>query len=117
MKKSHFLLFGCSHSPETIATLIKKRLDIEFEPHESSYLGSYLKYSGLYADKLTIEENRPSALGDFKEDDFRDFPTLIYLCITSGKNRDKLSKAKFMKARLCEINDIKLLRESIIQNP
>ena len=116
MRKSYFLLFGSSLSPEAIAAMINKRLDLEFEQHDSSYLGAYFKYFGLYADKLTIEENRPNCLGDFKEEKFSKFPTLIYLSITSGKNRDKLSKSIFMKARLCEIGDIKLLRESVIED-
>jgi hypothetical protein len=116
MRKSYFLLFGSSLSLEALAALVNKRLDVEFEHHDSSYVGEYLKYSGLYADKLTIEKNRSGVVGDFKEEKFKNFPTLIYVSITSGKNREKLSKVKYIKTCLCEISGIKLIRESLVED-
>lgn len=115
MRKNYFLLFGTCVPPATLVDILVKRLDVEFQHHESSYLGDYYKYSGLYADKLTIEKNKPDVLGDFKEEKFREFPTLVFLSITSGKNRDKLSKVKFIKDCLSKISGVQLLRESTLE--
>ncbi len=116
MRKSYFLLYGSSLTPATLLALVGKRLDIEFELHESSYVGEYYKYSGLYADKLTIEQNKIGADEDYKEVTLKDYPTLIYVNISSGKNREKKSKLLYIKRCLREITNVKLLRESEVED-
>ena len=97
--------------------MLAERLDFEFESRESGYVGDYFIYSGLYADELTIEENRAGALGDVKEPEFRQFPTLIRAYFISGRNADKRSKMRHMRCVLKRLGSIELLRESEAQEP
>jgi hypothetical protein len=113
MRTSYYLLFGSPLALQQTADLIARRLDVEFTPHDSSYLGEYLQYAGLLADKLTIEANSEGAQ-DVKEPQFAQFPTLVYFSAYSGKNADKRSKARYMKTALSGLNGISLLRENQI---
>jgi hypothetical protein len=112
MRKSFYLLFGSSMAVQQTADQIARRMDVEFEPHDSSYVGEYLMYKGLLADKLTVEAN--TGAQEVKEPQFAQFPTLVYFSAYSGKNADKRSKAQYMKAALTGLDGITLLRENQI---
>lgn len=117
MKKSYFLLYGSSLLAKTLMASMEKRFSIEFELHDSSYVGEYYKYSGLYADKMTIELNKAGPNEFYKEEAYMEFPTLIYISITSGRNRDKKSKLRYLKRCLDEIDNVWLLRETELDEP
>jgi hypothetical protein len=116
MKKNYYYLFGSiTKDIEDINKLLYDKLDLEFQPHESSYVGEYLKYSGMYADKITIERNFNKLENDWKEKNFQQYPTLIYVSNINGKNADKLSKSMYLKNALTKLEDISLLREDLIE--
>jgi hypothetical protein len=116
MKKSYYYLFGSMREDiEDVKQLLYKKLDLDFEPHESSYVGEYLKYSGVHADKITIERNFNKMENDFKEKEFQQYPTLIYVSNINGKNADKLSKSTYIKGALTKMEDISLLKEQVIE--
>jgi hypothetical protein len=117
MKKNFYNLFGSRRSIEDVAALIHQRLDLDFVRHESSYVGEYFKYAGLYSDKITIERNRNDVMNEWKTVQFKDYPTLIYVSNTVGKNADKLSKTKYVREQFCRIPDITLLSEKVIEEP
>lgn len=115
MKKNYFILYGTILPVTDILDYTEKRLDVKFDLHESSYLGEYYKYSGLYADSITIERNQIELKGEFKEETAKDFPVLVYISIAAGKNKDKLSKFKYIKKCFFKVSGVQLLRESIIE--
>ena len=112
MRKSYYLVFGSKRPVEELEKAIGKALDIEFVPHASDYLGQYVKYSGLYADRLSIEQNQIGA-EEWKRGQFKDYPTLIFVQNTSGRNADKLSKNNHLKAGLPRMPDVTLLEEIV----
>jgi hypothetical protein len=115
MRKSFFCLFGTKIPESELVELLFQKLDMKFIPHSSEYVGLYMKYSGLYAEKITIEQNK-IIYNDWKENEFRDYPTLIYLSNIQGKNSDKLSKTEYIKQQFFEIPGIVLLREEILED-
>ncbi|WP_143310270.1 hypothetical protein [Chitinophaga vietnamensis] len=116
MKKSYYHTFGSNiENIQTLARLLLDKLDLKFEMHESDYIGVYLKYSGLYADKITIEKNFNAIENNWKEQDFKQYKTLIYVNNTNGKNADKLGKSKYLKEALVKIADIIFLKEKVVE--
>ncbi|GAL87794.1 hypothetical protein D781_4026 [Sporocytophaga myxococcoides] len=114
MIKEYFLLFASKKtSVDELAFSIYKKLDLEFTQKESLYVGIYNCYSGLYADKLTVEYNYVN--NEWKFDKYQDYSIIIKLANFTGKNKDKESKTKHLKERLIKIEDIILLEESIIE--
>lgn len=114
MKKSYYLTFGSLYSINELASLLNSKLDIEFTPRESSYIGYYLSYTGLYADKLTLEENFCQSTNEWREEQYKQYPVLIYLSNIQGRNSDKKSKSEYIKRCFLNIPDIALLKEQIV---
>ena len=114
MRKSYHCVFGSTRSIDELESEIGKRLDIKFEPHDSSYLGQYVNYSGLFSDRLTIERNQKNA-EDWRYEEFKNYPTLILFNNTEGKNADKLSKTKYLKSVLLKIPNVTLLKETVLE--
>lgn len=112
MKKSFYSTFGASQEGAELAATLARLLDLEFALHESSYLGEYFKYSGLFADKLTIENNNPLS-GEPRYAQFKDHPTLIFLSNENGKNAEKSSKHTYLKTQLGKIPGIVLLDDLV----
>lgn len=112
MKKSFYATFGSSEDAASLAATLARRLDLEFSLRESAYLGAYFKYSGLFADKITIESNHPAS-GEPRYARFADHATLIFLSNESGKNADKLSKHTHLKTQLGKMPGTVLLEESV----
>jgi len=51
MKKNYYYLYGTQNEDlPGLAKLLSDKLDLEFDRHESDYLGEYFKYAGIYAD-------------------------------------------------------------------
>lgn len=117
MKKSYYYLFGTLIDDiKSVSDILYQKLDLEFKVHESDYIGEYMKYSGLYADKISIEKNFNKIDNSWKEKEFKLYPTLIYVGNYLGKNADKLTKVQYLKKCFEKIGDIKLLKEDIIES-
>ncbi|RSZ56967.1 hypothetical protein HF313_05100 [Massilia atriviolacea] len=112
MKKSFYSTFGTSQDGAELAATLARLLDVELVLHESSYLGEYFKYSGLFADKLTIENNHDPS-GEPRYAQFKEHPTLIFLSNENGKNAEKLSKHAYLKTQLRQIPGIVLLDDLV----
>ena len=100
MKKLYFLKYGSTLEKQKIKVMLEK-WDFDFIEHESMYFGVYFKYSGLHADSLTVKDNKVST-PYYEDDEWLDkdnmhFCTLVDVSILDGKNKDKLSKYKFLK--------------------
>ena len=115
MKKNFYCVFGTNYTTVEIIEILRENFDMEFSPHESSYFGQYLLYSGLFADRITIRENRIDHLGEWAEERFKDYPTIIKLSNTNGKNSDKISKTNYIKKQFSKIANIALLEERVFE--
>lgn len=97
---------------EILVDLITKKLDLDFNLHESDYLGEYYLYNGLFADRFTIMNNRlPS--GEFLINDNTAQKNILKINFIDGKNKDKESKLNFLKQQLLTILSIELVSEEI----
>ena len=114
IRKSYYYTFGSTQTQEELADAIGKLLDISFEPRISDYKGPYLLYRGSF--ELSIENNHTKWLGDWKAEDFKQYPTLIFLSVTEGKNVDKLAKSNYLKEQLSKIDGLILIKESILES-
>ncbi|WP_091153216.1 hypothetical protein [Mucilaginibacter pineti] len=111
MKKNYFLLFGSFlDSRQMAADLLYQKMDLNFVPHESSYLGEYLKYSGLFADHMTISDNFNKAENDWSEPEFKNYPVLIFVSHDHGRNEDKKSRHTYIKKALPALGSFVLLK-------
>ena len=116
MRKNYYCLFGTAAIPlPDLAKILYDKLDLVFVLHESDYLGVYFKYSGMYADKITLQTNFNTIENDWKEKEFQQYPVLIYVANIQGRNTEKLSKSRYLKNALPQIAGIKLLKEEIIE--
>jgi hypothetical protein len=117
MRKNYYFTFGSQLGDlEAVKEYLNERLELEFEARESSYLGEYYKYSGKSADRISIEKNFNQNENEWREENFMQFPVLIYVSISDGKNSDKESKSKYLKNALMELDNIQLLREDMIES-
>ena len=114
IRKSYYYTFGSTQTQEELADAVGKLLDISFEPRISDYVGPYLLYRGAF--QLSIENNHTEWLGDWKAEDFKQYPTLIFLSVTEGKNVDKLAKSNYLKEQLSKIDGLILIKESILES-
>ncbi len=114
MKKSYSITYGVKGvDVEAVTSILEKECDFSFEKRTSDYIGDYNLYKGLFADRLSIETNFHD--GSFKEADFQEYETLIYVAIDSGRNKDKESKYKSMKKALSKIPEFVLLKDVMIE--
>jgi len=117
MRKDYFLLFG-SNEPDVVklVTEVSQMLKICFTPHESDYLGNYFLYQGICSDKISIHCNFVGNVNEWREEKYREFPTLIYVANYCGKNLDKNKRTDEVKLNLQMNNKITLLKEDIIES-
>jgi len=98
LNKSYHLKYGSLLDKHEVKKMLEVRWDICSTEHDSSYFGVYYKYSGLYADNLTITDNHISTpFQEWLYENNKDFITLISISISKGRNKDKLSKYKYLK--------------------
>lgn len=96
MKKSFYLVYSSKIKVEKVLQILDLTLDMSFTARESFYFGSYYKYEGLYCDSLKVFINKlPTGDLLLEQNDGSDI--ILKLCIDEGKNKDKLSKFKFLK--------------------
>ncbi|WP_338846790.1 hypothetical protein V8J88_23900 [Massilia sp. W12] len=115
MKKSYHCKYGANITTDEVIKIFQKLFDMEFELHESSYVGMYFKYTGLFADKVTINPKESASPDCLDDKDYEKYSCLIFIDNNSGKNADKLSKTKYLKFHLAKISDIVFLHEKIIE--
>lgn len=96
MKKSFYLVYSSKLKMEKVLQTLDLTLDMSFTARESSYFGNYYKYEGLYCDSCKIFVNKlPTGDLILEQNDSSDI--ILKICIDEGKNKDKLSKFKFLK--------------------
>lgn len=79
-------------------------LDITFEQRVSDYLGMYYKYTGLFADRISVFKNTEELL------EFDDkYAVIIDISITQGREKDKKSKYSYLKKAFGKKSNIYLL--------
>jgi hypothetical protein len=97
MIKSYFLKYGSLLNKLEIKETLELKINISFTLHESYYAGEYFDYYGLYADRLTIMDNYIPTFQDWHNEENKQFPTIIDIYFTEGKNKDKLKKCKYIR--------------------
>lgn len=115
MKKSYHCVFGTNIDVGHLCQILYDNFDMEFTPHDSRYVGLYLKYSGLFADKIVIKENKSDPAGARANERLHEYATLICLDNFTGKNSDKLSKTNYLKSNFNKIPGIFMLEEKIFE--
>lgn len=117
MNKNFYYLFGSkSDDIDSLSNKISDKMDLLFESKESDFIGFYMVYSGIYADRLTIEKNYNIYTGSWKEENFKEYPILLYFSNYKGRNKDKESKSKFLRHHLMQIEGLICLKEKIIES-
>lgn len=116
MKKNCYILFGSkTKEPKDLVQFFYEKLDLDFKERDSLYLGTYYKYEGIYADRITIELNLIDE--DYKEYTHKEYKTLIYISYVKGKNADRLSRSKHLKNVIVNfLDDVDYLREDILSD-
>ncbi len=110
MKRSYFLQWGSMLDPMELSSVLADRLGLEFERHESSYVGEYLKYSGMLADRLTVGPNQiPS--GDFLAPRHGHFRTVVDMAVHVGRNQDRAARYRYLKQCCAQIDALVPIRD------
>lgn len=104
MKRSYFLYFGSNHNKDDIRGLLKKYWDIVCIAHDNYYCGEYYLYSGFYADRLTIKDNKIADTDDWLDETYSEYATLIEVSFTHGSNTDRLNRCEFIKEAFSQLN-------------
>jgi hypothetical protein len=101
-------------SVELATKLVKEKLGIEFETRESSYIGEHSSYKEeIIADMLRVE---PNFFDDYwKEKEHKDYPTIIEISNTKGKNIDKEARHNFLRQKLSEIEEFVMIKDKILE--
>jgi hypothetical protein len=110
------LSFASSKPLNAVCKDFYDRFDIDFIGHDSSYIGEYLKYSGVYADVIRILPNvMPNSEYVYGEN--KDIETIVEIFFTNGKNAEKLSKYKYMKGSVGRMNGMLIIKDEIVEEP
>jgi hypothetical protein len=114
MRKNYYLVYASPKAISEIVALLSRQLSIEFEPHESSYVGDYFKYSGYYADRLSVEPVQDTDREKLGRDKLEGARSLVFVQHTTGKNADRKAKSSHLRRCLDKITDLSLIRESVV---
>ncbi|MBC1481827.1 hypothetical protein HCJ52_01175 [Listeria sp. FSL L7-1485] len=115
MRKSYFSEYGTKLSKEQIKNIFEDKWDIICSEHDSLFFGVYFLYKGLYADKLTITDNYVASSQEWLYAENKQFNTLVEVAFTNGRNADKLSRYKFMKNVINQMDEVVLIEENCIE--
>lgn len=96
MANSFFLTYVSSLQIFDVKEVLSDKWDLELIEHDSSFFGVYFRYRGLYADNLTIKNNRLDE-NSWLMEDYVKYKTIIEVSFTEGRKKDKISKSKYMK--------------------
>lgn len=115
MKRSYFLYFGSTRLKDEIRALLKKYWDIVCVTQDNYYCGEYFLYSGFYADRLTIKDNKIAGTEDWLDEAYRDYATLIEVSFTHGSNADKLNRCEFIREAFSQLNIAAVIGDKCIE--
>lgn len=115
MKRSYFLYYGSRQSKDEIKALLSKHWDIVCVSQNNYYCGVYYLYSGFYADRLTIKDNRIAGTDDWLNEEHCHYPTLIDVSFTHGRNADRLSRCEFIKEAFAQLNIANVIGDKCIE--
>ena len=73
--------------------IIESAFDIQFEAHDSSYLGVYYRWGKKYGEEFILQNNYDESEREFREKRFFNYKTLLYVNLPSDPDgiRKKLS--------------------------
>ena len=115
MVKEYYLLYGAQNvTIDEFGQLIGRDLGMKIELRSSSYLGEYVKCFGPQADHLTVQPNEVA--GEIIEEKFSEYPVLIYVSNTKGKNVDKEQRTIKIKEIFQSLPQPVLLKETTTVN-
>lgn len=116
MVKCYYLVYGAAGiGVDDLDVKLGALLSVTFTRRESSYIGEYSLYEGPKADRLSIEPNL-YPFGDWSEPEFQQYPTLVYLSNTEGKNVDKAARTEAEKVMLAQQAELTLLKETVLES-
>lgn len=108
MRKSYYIDFGSSSSVDILEKILSAKLDLDFTRRTSSYIGNYCSSDSYFADAIYVVPNK-QATGDYIYEEKKEIKSIIKIFITEGKNKDKLSKKKYVLMIFPQIEEISIL--------
>lgn len=99
-----FDLYGFSSLDiDRIRRCVEEALGVEFEVHESSFGGVYLRHGSPGEEHLVLRHNFDALENEWAEDDFKDSQTLLYVNATARAD-------EIRQLLLLRVHDAKPLR-------
>jgi len=113
MRKDYYLSYAIVDSIQNeIIDYLRAKYDFDFIERDSSFLGVYYLYEGIFADKMTIKVD-PT----LSEDNSATSEKLrLNITIDSGKNRDKESKYKYLKKLFDKDENFTFISEEVLEH-
>lgn len=93
---------------EVARHIIEEALKIQFEAHDSFYIGDYYRFRRDDGEEFLIKENFDEDLEDYREREFKEFPLLLYI---EESTKEKVEK---YKAILSNLEGVTFLRRETI---
>lgn len=94
--KKIFDIYGAeANDLDLFREIIQSALGMQFEAHESSYLGSYYRWGVQYGEEIVLQKNYDDVEKEFREERFKNFAILIYVNLSRDPDgiRKRLSTA------------------------
>ncbi|HHT5754028.1 TPA: hypothetical protein ACSZAG_11225 [Listeria monocytogenes] len=114
MIKTYYLEYGSNYSKEEIRSFLDTRWDIVCTENDSSYFGVYFRYRGMHADELKITDNYLHS-NEWLNEEHKQYETIIKMAFIEGRNADKLSRYKFMKNVMNQLNVAEIIHDEQIE--
>ncbi len=96
---------------DEVLTIIIDLLDnVKAEKRESDYYGEYYKCFGMAFDTLKIYKNNEELI-QFPDEHI----IVITLSISTGRNKDRKSKYKFVKKAFEKNNEFEIFKDNIVE--
>jgi hypothetical protein len=76
----YFDLYGFrNRNIAEVRDAVERALNLPMALHDSSYVGEYYRYGNVGEESIEICENSVDEEGEWPENSFQDFPTLLYV--------------------------------------
>ena len=76
-------MYGSKLSIYETANLLSGLFNLQFQERESSFSGVYLTTDFTVQENVKVKENQDPEDGEAVEDDYREWPTLVYFNFTN----------------------------------
>ncbi|OWP79763.1 P-loop NTPase family protein [Flavobacterium oreochromis] len=110
MVKSYYITFGyLGNNKEKIATIISEKLNIKILSMSGGNFGYRF---GEIAETISIIDNYLEYDDWWQEENYKNYPILIKVSCTKGKNKEKEEKASYIRDALKSLPDLIEINES-----